>query len=249
MAERLSKNLAVVFFLEKGLSPADTEAALQAIRSSPHVRQVRYVTPQEALRRFRQRFPQLQEVVTGLGLNPFPPSVEAVLKEKAAAAPDVLGFMDSMRRIKGVEDIQFNREWVERMRSLSRLARAVGFFLGGILVLASFFIISNVIRLNVLARKNEVEILRLVGASNAFIRVPFLLEGMALGVLGSLLSLALIYGVIRIFPVYLGSSLGVLQEIVNFRYLSLGQSLGLVAAGAVMGFLGSLSSLARFLKI
>jgi cell division transport system permease protein len=75
------------------------------------------------------------------------------------------------------------------------------------------------------------------------------MEGIAIGVLGSLLSLALIYGVIRIFPVYLGSSLGVLQEIVNFRYLSVGQCLGLVVGGAVMGFLGSLSSLARFLKI
>ncbi len=187
--------------------------------------------------------------MAGLGLNPFPPSVEAVLKDKTAESADVLSFIDSMRRVKGIEDIQFNRDWVERMRSLSRLARAVGFFLGGILVLASFFIISNVIRLNVLARKNEVEILRLVGASNVFIRVPFLMEGIAIGVLGSLLSLALIYGVIRIFPVYLGSSLGVLQEIVNFRYLSVGQCLSLVAGGAVMGFLGSLSSLARFLKI
>jgi cell division transport system permease protein len=249
LARQLSENLAVVFFLEKGLSPSDTEAVMRTIRSSPHVGQVRYVTPQEALRRFRQRFPQLQEVVAGLGLNPFPPSVEAVLKDKTAESADVLSFIDSMRRVKGIEDIQFNRDWVERMRSLSRLARAVGFFLGGILVLASFFIISNVIRLNVLARKNEVEILRLVGASNVFIRVPFLMEGIAIGVLGSLLSLALIYGVIRIFPVYLGSSLGVLQEIVNFRYLSVGQCLSLVAGGAVMGFLGSLSSLARFLKI
>jgi cell division transport system permease protein len=249
LARQLSKNLAVVFFLEKGLSPSDTEAVMRTIRSSPHVDQVRYVTPQEALRRFRQKFPQLQEVVAGLGLNPFPPSVEAVLKDKTAESADILSFMDSMSRVKGVEDIQFNRDWVERMRSLSRLAQAVGFFLGGILVLASFFIISNVIRLNVLARKNEVEILRLVGASNVFIRVPFLMEGIAIGVLGSLLSLALIYGVIRIFPVYLGSSLGVLREIVNFRYLSVGQCLSLVAGGAVMGFLGSLSSLARFLKI
>ena len=74
------------------------------------------------------------------------------------------------------------------MQSLSRLARAIGFFLGGILILASFFIISNVIRLNVFARKAEIEILRLVGATNTFIRLPFLIEGVALGILGSLLS-------------------------------------------------------------
>jgi cell division transport system permease protein len=249
LARQLSRNLAVVFFLDKGLSASDTASVIQVIRSSPHVERVRYVPPEEALQRFRKRFPQLQEVVSGLGLNPFPASVEAVLKNRTAESADILRFMDSIRRVKGVEDIQFNRDWVERMRSLSRLARAVGFFLGGILVLASFFIISNVIRLNVFARKNEIEILRLVGATNLFIRVPFLIEGVVLGVLGSLLSLALIYGVIRVFPFYLGQSLGALQEIVNFRFLSIGQSLGLLAGGAVMGFLGSLSSLSRFLKI
>jgi len=157
--------------------------------------------------------------------------------------------MDGLRALPGVEDVQFNRDWVDKMRSLSRLAQAVGFFLGGILILASFFIISNVIRLNVFSRKNEVEILRLVGATNTFIRTPFIIEGVALGVLGSLLSLALVYGVIRAFPLYLGASLGALQEIVNFRFLTLGQSLALAAGGAVMGFLGSLSSLSRFLKI
>jgi cell division transport system permease protein len=154
-----------------------------------------------------------------------------------------------MHNTKGIVDIQYNREWVERMQSLSRLARAVGFFLGGILILASFFIISNVIKLNVLARRNEIEILRFVGATNSFIRVPFLMEGITLGMLGGLLSLALLYSVIQIFPFYLGRSLGALQEIVNFRYLSLAQGLSIVSGGGVMGFLGSLTSLQRFLKI
>jgi len=154
-----------------------------------------------------------------------------------------------MHNTKGIVDIQYNREWVERMQSLSRLARAVGFFLGGILILASFFIISNVIKLNVLARRNEIEILRFVGATNSFIRVPFLMEGITLGVLGGLLSLALLYSVIQIFPFYLGRSLGALQEIVNFRYLSFAQGLSIVSGGGVMGFLGSLTSLQRFLKI
>jgi cell division transport system permease protein len=135
------------------------------------------------------------------------------------------------------------------MQSLSRLARAVGFFLGGILILASFFIISNVIRLNVFARKSEIEILRLVGATNTFIRFPFFMEGITLGVLGSSLSLALLFLLIKLFPLYLGDSLGALQEMVNFRYLSLSQSLTMILGGAVMGLLGSLSSLSRFLKI
>jgi cell division transport system permease protein len=133
------------------------------------------------------------------------------------------------------------------MQSLSRLAKAVGFFLGGILMLASFFIISNVIKLNVIARKTEIEILRLVGATNIFIRIPFLFEGIALGVMGSMVSLALLLLTIKLFPVYIGS-LGALQQLLNFRYLSLFQTLGLVTTGGVIGCLGSLSSVSKFLK-
>jgi cell division transport system permease protein len=135
------------------------------------------------------------------------------------------------------------------MQSLSRLAQAVGFFLGGILVLASFFIISSVIKLNVFARKEEIVILRFVGATNTFIRIPFLMEGTILGILGGLVSLLLIFFLIKFFPLYLGASLGVFNELINFRYLSLSQIIMLIAIGAFIGFSGSLSSLARFLKV
>jgi cell division transport system permease protein len=162
---------------------------------------------------------------------------------------EILGFIEEIKNINGVEDVQFNRDWVQKMQSLSRLAKALGFFLGGILILASFFIISNVIRLNVFSRKGEIEILRLVGATNSFIRLPFLLEGFTLGILGSGLSLVLLFLLIRLFPLYLGHSLGAVQELINFRYLSLSQSLSLVAGSALMGVVGSLSSLSRFLKI
>jgi len=92
------------------------------------------------------------------------------------------------------------------------------------------------------------EILRLVGATNTFIRIPFLIEGIILGILGGLLSLILLFLLIKIFPFYLGTSLGVLQELINFRYLSLAQTAMLISGGAIIGFLGSFSSLARFLK-
>jgi cell division transport system permease protein len=81
-----------------------------------------------------------------------------------------------------------------------------------------------------------------------FIRIPFLTEGILLGVLGGLFSLLLLFIVIKLFPVYLGSSLGILKELINFRYLTFSQSLALIFSGAVIGFFGSLSSIAKFLK-
>jgi len=249
IADQMSENMVVVFFLSPDVTAKDLSHIEERIKASPSVVRVTYIGRQQAWERFQKNFPELQEILKNLGTNPFPPSFEATLQKGSFRSDDILGFIEEIKNVTGVEDVQFNRDWVQKMQSLSRLARAIGFFLGGILILASFFIISNVIRLNVFARKAEIEILRLVGATNTFIRLPFLIEGITLGILGSLLSLGLLFLLIELFPLYLGHSLGALQEIVGFRYLSPSQSLSLIVGGAFMGVLGSMSSLSRFLKI
>lgn len=240
--------MAVVFFLEKDISPIDREAITKELDNSPLVQSSQFVSSEQAMEKFLIKFPDLQGVVENLKLNPFPSSLEVLLREQDLAYEAAQPFIDKMRAMKGVEDIQFNKDWVDKMQSLSRLARAVGFFLGGILILASFFIVSNVIKLNVIARKDEIEILRFVGGTNAFIRIPFLAEGIILGALGGILSLLLLFIVIKLFPVYLGSSLGILNELINFRFLTVSQSFALIFSGAVIGLFGSLSSIAKFLK-
>jgi len=249
IADEMSESMVVVFFLSPEVTTKDLSRIEERIKASPSVVRVTHVSRQQAWERFQKNFPELQEILKNLGTNPFPPSFEATLQKGSFRSDDILGFIEEIKNVSGVEDVQFNRDWVQKMQSLSRLARAIGFFLGGILILASFFIISNVIRLNVFARKAEIEILRLVGATNTFIRLPFLIEGITLGILGSLLSLGLLFLLTKFFPLYIGRSLGALQEIVGFRYLTMPQSLSLVAGGALMGVLGSLSSLSRFLKI
>ncbi len=247
-AQQLSQDMAVVFFLNKDISPIDREAITRELEKSPLVQKTQFVSSEEAIEKFLIKFPDLEGIVDNLKLNPFPSSYEISLREKNLTYEDTQPFIDKMKGMKGIEDVQFNKDWVEKMQSLSRLARAVGFFLGGILVLASFFIVSNVIKLNVIARKDEIEILRFVGGTNIFIRIPFLTEGIILGALGGILSLLLLFVVIKLFPLYLGSSLGIFNELINFRYLTFSQSFALIFSGAVIGLFGSLSSIAKFLK-
>jgi cell division transport system permease protein len=248
-ARELSSNMTVAFYLDRGMRDADADALRQEVGKPAFVESVRMVTPEEALERFRQSFPELADIVTGLKANPFPASIELRVNNKASASGEVVAFVDSMKTRPGVTDVQFNQDWVEKMQGLSRLAGAIGAFMGGILLLTSFFIISNVVKLNVFARKNEIEILRLVGSTNLFIRIPFWLEGIVLGLLGSLLSLVLLFIVINLFPIYLGSSLGALQELLRFRYPDLTQAVGLLLGGAATGFVGSATSVSKFLKV
>jgi cell division transport system permease protein len=241
--------VSVVFYFRKDLPAAERTVLEDEIRRSPLVAGVRPVSPEEAARRFLADFPELKDILLNLNANPFPASLEASLKDPGLAAERIVRFIDEMKKNPGVEDVQFNRDWAERIRSLGRLVEAVGFFLGGILVLASFFIISNVIKLMVMARQSEIEIYRLAGATNTFIRIPFLIEGAILGIAGSALSLGIVFLLIKLFPLYLGASLGALQDIVSFRDLSWTQAVALVFGGGFVGFLGSLSSIARFLRI
>lgn len=239
----------IIFFLEKDLPEEQRISVEKRLKESSLVNNVRYVSTEQALVRFKQNFPELQGVIENIEINPFPASFETNLAEENLSPETILRFIQVMKDMEGIEDAQFNRDWVERMESLSRLAQAIGLFLGGILALASFFIISNVIRLNVFARKDEIEILRLVGGTNFFIRVPFILEGVILGILGGAVSLALLFLLVKFFPLYLGASLGALNDIINFRYLSLTQISLLLAGSVIIGLLGSLSSLARFLRV
>lgn len=248
VAEQISSTMAAVFFLDKDISEEHLKAIEEELKSSPLVLETTFVSAEQAVEKFRSKFPELQGIIENIEINPFPPSIETTFKEKSITFREASGLITRIKSMPGVDDIQFNQEWVDRVNSFSRLAKAVGFFLGGILVLASFFIISNVIKLNVFARKDEIEILRLVGATNTFIRVPFLLEGIALGVIGGLTSLVLLLLLINSIPVYLGSRLGVLNELINFRYLSLSQSITIILEGGLIGFMGSLTSLTRFLK-
>lgn len=240
--------MAVVLYLEKNLTRIEVSQIEEKLKRSSLVAKIQFISSTQALEKFQIKFPELQGIIENFKINPFPPSFETAIRKNSLSSDEIQNFIQEMRNMDGIEDVQFNWDWIEKMKSLSRLVKAVGFFLGGILILASFFIISNVIKLNVFARKEEMEILRLVGATNTFIKIPFLIEGIILGILGGLLSLILLFLLIKIFPFYLGTSLGVLQELINFRYLSLAQTAMIISGGAIIGFLGSFSSLTRFLK-
>ncbi len=248
-ARELSGDLNVVFYFHKDAPDSARQVLEIRLRSRPEAGAVKSIGAEEAREIFLQRYPELADIVRNLKDNPFPTSVEMALSRPDIPTEQIARLIEEVKSDPAVEDARFNRDWADRIASLSRLARAAGYFLGGILVLASFLIVSNVIKLNVLARKSEIELLRLVGGTNTFIRMPFLMEGTAMGIAGSFLALALVLLVVKLFPVYLGTSLGALQELIGFRYLTFPQAVALVAGGAVVGFLGSLSSLARFLRV
>ena len=179
-------------YLVDSCSSSERVALEDRIAKDPLVVGVEYVSKEEAFDRFRKDFPDLSDLATGLDTNPLPASFEITLKGKAADPGVAQSFAKSLESLQGVDGVRYDIVWVQRVRSLLKVIGWGGGVLGGILLAASVITISGVIRLNVLARREEIEILRLVGATRGFIRGPFLVEGAFQGAAASVLSIAMI---------------------------------------------------------
>jgi cell division transport system permease protein len=240
---RWSKKVQVTFYLQDGLEPTVRESLADRLRAHAAVESVAAVSRQEALERFRTLFRDLSTLPEDLGSNPYPASIEATLRPGHHGPDEVQALVKEFQDAPGVEEVQYDLLWIQRLATAIRLVRGVGALLGGILVLAGVFTISNIIRLTVYARQDELDIMRLVGATRAYVKGPFVLEGMIQGGLGGLVSVALLWVAFRLFAADALGASDLLGRTVVFLPADL--CLLIVAGGMAVGVVGSLVSLVR----
>ena len=238
----IEERVEIVAYILRG-TPAETIAiATQDMAAFPEVQEVNYVTEEQALQRARAELVEFRDAYRDLQVNPLPASIELRLKEgyrDAASAERVA------QRLKGfgfIDDVRFGREWVQKLDYLKNLTGLVGLVIGLAFAAVAVVIIGVTIRLTILQRAREISIMRLVGATNWFIRGPFLLEGALKGLLGGLLSLVLCYAGYLLFR---DKSGGTLADIIFFRpeHMVL-----IIVFGVMLGLGGSLVSVGRHLR-
>jgi cell division transport system permease protein len=240
---RWSDKVQVTFYLEDQLPEAPREGLTAALRADPAVESVAYISREEALRRFRALFREMRSLPEDLGENPFPAALEVTLKPARNAAVDAQRLVDAFRKAPGVEDVEYDLLWIQRLTTAVRLVRGAGAFLGAILVLAAVFTISNVMRLTMYARQDELDIMRLVGAAPAYVKGPFVLEGMIQGGLGGVLALGLLWGIFHA----LSRDLLATSDLLGRTAIVLPPAMAalIVVGGTLVGLAGSLVSLGR----
>ncbi len=148
-----------------------------------------FVSKGEALARFKQTFTDLASTVDDLGGNPLPASIEVRLQPGATDANGIESLAQRVRTMPGVADVRYDRQWLNRLQSAITVVRAVGLVLAAFLTVAAALTVANVVRLALHARRDEIEIMHLVGAPNAYVRGPFVMEGVLQGGIGALLAL------------------------------------------------------------
>ncbi|HUF17929.1 MAG TPA: permease-like cell division protein FtsX [Thermoanaerobaculia bacterium] len=236
------KSKVTIYFTPEA-SPAGIDAVRTALNNDTALQNHTFVSREEAMVRFREGFSGLSSVIDDLDENPFPPSFEVEVTSESVQQSEFNRQMGIIRAMPEVEEVQFDWLWVAKLRRLVRMINTAGMIIGGILALAAAFMIANVIRLTMYAHREEVEIMRLVGATERTIRGPFLLEGILQGVIGGALAVLLLY------VAYEGARYFVTQQGVSLwtslflTFLPWEKSLALVAGGMTAGLIGSWLSL------
>lgn len=248
-ADNWSERVQVTVYFDKELSQPEQTALRDRISSIPGTRQVAYVSREEALKRFKGRLRGQETVLEGVRPEVLPTSFEISLKRSHRDTANVETFVSALKRIPGITEVQYGEEWVRRFNSFLNFARLLGGLLGGFLVVAVIFIVSNTIKLTIYARRDELEVMALVGATSFFIKAPFLLEGLLQGVAGSSLSLGLLYLIYEGFLHNAGSFLTFNPVSSGLGFLPFEYIAGIFLAGAALGFVGSLTSLKRFVNV
>lgn len=239
---RWTEKIQIIVYLEAGIEDRVRESLENRLSEDPAVESLDLVDQAEALERFKTLFRDLSSLPEDLGDNPFPASFEVNLRPTHQSPAEVQRLAQVFGDVPGVQEIQYDLLWIERLATGVRLLRGVGAFLGAILVLAGIFTISNVIRLTVYAREDELDIMRLVGATRAYVKGPFVVEGMLQGGLGGLFAAGLLWLTLRWLARDLATS-----ELLGRTAFALPRdiTLALVVGGMAVGVVGSLISLRR----
>ncbi|MBH0181238.1 MAG: ABC transporter permease [Nitrospira sp.] len=242
----LQEDIKIIVYLDDRMSGEETRELEGRLKADRMVAGVRYISKEQALGEFRAQFPSDSHLLEGLGENPLPASF-IVTPATGYQSPDAVSrWAERARTMVGVAKVDYNQEWIDALAGLIRYIELTAIGVGMILSAAAVTIIGNTIRLALFARREEIEILRLIGATRAFIRIPYFLEGAVLGACGSALALGMLKLGFELFRQQI-SSIGRFQGIENMvSFFPLSICVAFVVVGMGLGVAGSVVSLRRF---
>jgi cell division transport system permease protein len=236
--DQIESRVEIVAYLKDDTPREELEAALAEIRGASEVQEAIYVSRDEALQTARDRLPEFRSVFADLDVNPLPASIELRLRP-GHRTPDVVEKVASrLGRYTFVEETSYGRDWVEQIYLLRRIAGAAALVVGGAFAAVAALIIGTAVRMAIYARREEIEIMRLVGATDGFIQRPFLLEGLLTGLLGGGLALSLTYTTFKVLS----------RTVFRLSWLPQHWVLAGIATGGVLGLLASAAAVRRHLR-
>jgi cell division transport system permease protein len=242
--DRWGKDVQISCYLRSDLQDEAIFNLKAELEAMPEVAGVEYISPEEALELFADAIDGMDRLLADLDGNPLPASLEVRLVSEYQRPAEVEAVAKRIRRPE-FEDLDWSQEWVERFHTFVALLRLSTLVLGFLLLGAGLFIVHNTVRLAVHARRDELQIISLVGGTRLFAWAPFIVEGGILGLIGGVLSIGFLWALHRWAFLALQSTLGLLLGPEVLSFLPGSSILLLVLAGTSVGLLGAIASVAR----
>jgi cell division transport system permease protein len=231
-------------FMKSDAAPEEIDAVDRELRAMPEVKQVRFVTKQGAYTEFRKMFSNSPDMLETLNVDQMPPSFRVVPRQ--AQQIDVIG--NRFKDRPGVRDVVYAKDTVKALLSVTRYAQLLIWSVAVVLLGAASLLILNTIRMAIYARRREVAVMKLVGATNWFIRVPFMFEGLVQGMIGAIGAFGVVY-VVRNFAQHAVRHVELFHEFAVSTNEVIGTGIFLVVVGMIVGALGSAIAVSRFLDV
>ena len=241
------RTTAVSAYLADGTDPEEWSALAESIEGVAGVESATVVAPGEAMERFRARGPEAAELIEGIPDDVLPASIEIDMASEFADLHQVASAAEMIARLPGVVEVDYGQDEFERLAALLEFLRIIGVAVGLMVVATTAFIISNTIRLTVFARRDEIQILSLVGATHRFVRAPFLMEGALWGLAGGLLAAGTLGLADRLAAPRITDAVANILGGMQIVLFTPASGSAVIATGVVLGVLGSSRAVRRFL--
>lgn len=234
----VEERVEVIAYIEDGVDPNDTSVLVTEVTTYPEVDSIAYVSKEQALERARADLSEYSELYADLEENPLPASLEIALRPGYRSSENVEEVARRVARFPFVEEIKYGEEWVEKLDFLQNLSLFLGLVVGGIFAGIAFVSIGATINMVLISRADEIEIMKMVGATTGFIARPFVIEGFTKGVLGAVTALALLTLTFEALE----------QRVVTLEFYTPIQLVAGIVLGGCLGSIASILSLRRHLK-
>ncbi len=241
----MSKELNVIVFLKENPEQNDI-GKVESILKEAKIRKWRYVDSETAKREFEEKFPELSYLLAEINESPFPPSFE--LKIEVKSKDDFNSLEKALREIPSVSQIYNSGDFSRQIGSIGRIIVLVGMFFSSILFIASIFTIFNTIRLNLVYYKDIIEILRIVGASISFVKIPFYLLGLFLGFSGGIFSLFFLFLITNALLSYISPFINTIKVFFPFSFLPLSKIFQIIGISVFISLFSTWISIKGYMK-
>ncbi|MEE8268756.1 MAG: permease-like cell division protein FtsX, partial [Nitrospinaceae bacterium] len=238
----------LIVYLDDEISSDKKKQLEKLFSSNPEVDVFDFVSREKAWENFQSMFSEKSSFLKGMGFNPLPASYNLMIKPSPERLKYIQSLANKLNQQDGVESVEYGEEWINRFETFMILMQVFLLALGALLCLGSVLIISNTVKLSVLSRKSEIELMLLTGATPGFIKFPFFLEGVFHGLLGAVVSLSLIKGLHLYLVNRFQGSIETFGRGMDFQFISMPFIVIIVLSSILVGWLGSYLSLQQFLR-